>query len=230
MGWLTHFLKSTIGSKWLMAVTGAGWVLYLIAHMLGNLQIFAGPDTINGYAAALKDMPPVLWTARALLALGILFHIVLALRLKARSSAARPVGYVKKKSLRTSAAGRAMILSGLALGAFLAYHIAHFTLLVVDTDYQTLVDYAGRHDVYSMVVLGFSNVIVSSLYIVAVALVCAHLVHGLPSLFQTFGMRHPKYTPFLNRAGLTVAVLLFIGFAAVPVGVMAKWVGPAGGL
>lgn len=230
MSWLTHFLKSTIGSKWLMAITGAGWVLFLIAHMLANLQVFAGPDAINGYAAGLREMPPVLWGARSLLLLGILFHVALAIKLAGRNRGARPVGYVKKKNLRSSAAGRTMILSGLVFGFFLAYHIAHYTLLVVHPEYQDMVDPLGRHDVYTMVIAGFSNKLVAGLYIGFVALVAMHLYHGVPSLFQTLGLRHPKYTPALRGAGVGLALVLFLGFAAVPVGVMAGWVEPIGGM
>jgi len=230
MSWLTHFLKSTIGSKWLIALTGTGWVLFLIAHCLGNLQVYAGPDAINGYGAKLREMPAILWTARSLLALGILFHIALAVRLKSLSSGARPVKYVVKRHRRANPAGRAMILSGLTLGAFLAYHLAHYTLFLTNPEYKQLTDLEGRHDVYTMVVHGFSNNGLVALYILAAGLVCAHLAHGIPSLFQTFGLRHPKYTPIFGKAGVGLALLLFVGFAMVPVGVMAGWISVSGGL
>jgi succinate dehydrogenase / fumarate reductase cytochrome b subunit len=209
-----------------MAITGAGWVLYLIAHMLGNLQIFAGPDGINEYAAALREMPAVLWAARGLLLLGILFHIGLAIRLRTLSASARPVKYVKRSYRKASPAGRAMLLSGLILLSFLAYHLAHYTLHLTNPEFAGLTDAQGRFDVYTMVIIGFQNKAIAALYIISVALVCMHLMHGIPSLFQTFGLRHPKYTPLLNKAGVGLAVILFIGFAVVPIGVMAGWVDP----
>ena len=230
MRWLTDFLKSSIGSKWLVAFTGLGWIVYLIAHMVGNLQIFMGRDAINAYAASLRDMPAVLWGARSLLLLGFVLHVAFAIRLTARNRAARPVGYVKKKNLRSTVVGRTMILSGLIVLVFLAYHIAHYTLLVTNPEYQNLHDGLGRHDVYSMVVLGFSNYGISALYILGVTLICLHLGHGFPSFFQTLGLRHPKYTPLFQALGLGVAIILFVGFVSVPIAVMADWIGPAAGV
>ncbi len=228
MRWLIDFLKSSIGSKWLMAFTGMGWVLYLIAHMIGNLQIFMGREAINSYAAGLKAMPAVLWGARSLLLLGIVVHVAVAMKLTAANRSARPVGYAKKKNLRSTAAGRTMILTGLIVFFFMAYHIAHYTLLLTNPEYKELTDY-GRHDVYNMVVLGFQNYVVSGLYIVAVALICFHLSHGFPSFFQSLGLRHPKYTPLFKTVGVLLALVLFVGFVSVPIAVMADWVGPVVG-
>jgi len=227
MRWLTQFLKSSIGSKWLMAFTGMGWVVYLILHCVGNLQIFLGRDAINGYAATLRTLPAVLWGVRSLLILGIVLHVGYALKLTVANRAARPVGYAKKQHLRATLAGRTMIITGLIVFFFLAYHIAHYTLLITNPSYQNLHDGLGRHDVYSMVVIGFNHYWISALYIIAVGLICFHLSHGFASFFQSLGLRHPKYTPFLKGLGVVLSLALFVGFVSVPVAVMANWVGPA---
>lgn len=230
MRWLIDFLESSIGRKWLVALTGIGWVLYLILHMVGNLQIFAGPDAINGWAANLRTMPGVLWTVRGLLVVGIVLHVFMAIRSTMKNRAARPTKYVKRRYLRSSPAARTMIYSGLIIFAFICYHLAQFTLHWTNPEYGHMHDILGRHDVYSMVVMGFSNYGIVALYIIAVALVCMHLTHGVPSFFQTLGLRHPKYTPLLNFLGIGLALVLFVGFTSVPVSVMAHWIKPLGGM
>jgi succinate dehydrogenase / fumarate reductase cytochrome b subunit len=224
MRWLIDFLRSSIGAKMLMAVTGIGLVLFTIAHMLGNLQVFGGPAAINGYAHSLRQVPGLLWTARAGLIVAVLLHIGAAIRVTLQNLAARPEGYRARDYRAASYASRTMVWSGVILFAFVVYHLAHFTLLWVRPEYKTFIDDMGRHDVYRMVVTGFSHELVAIAYIIAVGLLCMHLAHGIPSFLQTLGIRHPKYTPMLEVAGPAIAVLLFLGFAAVPVGVMAHWV------
>jgi succinate dehydrogenase / fumarate reductase cytochrome b subunit len=139
------------------------------------------------------------------------------------------VSYARKDHRVASYAGRTMVWSGIIVFGFIAFHLAHYTLYLVTPEYKNLHDSLGRHDVYAMVVHGFSNVGLSVLYIISVGLLCAHLSHGIPSFFQSLGLRHPKYTPAIEASGPIIAVLLFLGYAAVPVGVMAKWVTLAGG-
>jgi succinate dehydrogenase / fumarate reductase, cytochrome b subunit len=224
MRWLIEFVKSSIGSKVLMALSGIGLVLFAIMHMLANLQVYSGPDAINGYAKSLRLFGPWLWVARGGLLLLALVHIGTAASLVVRNRRARPERYRYEDYRTTTFAARTMAVGGTVLLVYLIYHLSHFTFQVTDPAYQTFVDDLGRHDVYRMVVTGFSKKWVSFFYIFAVAVLCAHLAHGIPSFLQTLGLRHPRYTPTLNTLGVTIAVLLFVGYAAVPVGVMAEWV------
>ncbi len=124
-------VRSSLGSKYLMAITGLLLIGFVIAHMAGNLLLFAGPDAVNAYAHALKDKPALLWTARLLLLLIFVVHIAYGVRLTWNNSTARPVPYVCEDTLQASWASRHMFLSGLVLLAFVVYHLAHFTFGVV---------------------------------------------------------------------------------------------------
>jgi succinate dehydrogenase / fumarate reductase cytochrome b subunit len=197
--------------------------------MLANLQIFVGSSAINGYGDGLRKLPALLWGARGGLILIVLLHIFSAARLTRKNRAARPRGYAFTDYRAAGYASRTMVLSGLILFAFIAFHLAHYTLLWVDTGFQSFTDDMGRHDIYRMVVVGFSNYWVSALYVIAVGLLCSHLSHGIPSFFQSLGLRHPKYTPGVTASGPVIAVLIFAGFISVPIAVMAKWVTLAGG-
>ena len=120
-------LQTSIGKKAIVGVTGAILFGFVIAHMLGNLQAFLGPETFNGYARSLKELPAMLWSVRAVLLVSVITHIVVTLQLVAQSRAARPVGYRKQQSAATTYAAKSMKYTGPLLAAFIAYHIAHFT-------------------------------------------------------------------------------------------------------
>jgi len=229
MRWFIDFIRSSIGSKMLMAVTGIALVLFVIIHMVANLQIFMGPVAINSYGHHLRQLPPLLWGARGGLLLVVVLHIGSAIRLTLQNRAARPRAYAYTDYRAAGYASRTMALSGLILFAFIAFHLAHYTLLWVDTSFQGFTDQMGRHDIYHMVIVGFSNYWVSALYIIAVWLLCSHLSHCIPSYFQTLGLRHPKYTPGIEKSGPVIAGLIFLGFISVPIAVMAKWITLAGG-
>jgi len=229
MRWFIDFVRSSIGSKMLMGLTGIALVLFVIIHMLANLQIFVGPAAINGYGHGLRQLPALLWGARGGLTLIVLVHVISAVRLARANRAARPVGYAHTDYRAASYASRTMVVSGLILFGFIAFHLAHYTLLWVDTGFQSFTDEMGRHDIYHMVIVGFSNYGISALYIVTVGLLCAHLSHGIPSFFQSLGVRHRRITPFIEKAGPILAWLIFLGFISVPIAIMAKWITLPGG-
>jgi succinate dehydrogenase / fumarate reductase cytochrome b subunit len=207
--------------KMIMAVSGLLLVLFAIAHMAGNLQVFLGRDQINAYARGLRDLGPLLWIARAGLIVLVLIHIAAAISLTRANRAARPVPYAYYRPVVTSYAARTMFWSGLIIAAFVVYHLLHFTLHQTNPGFATLHDPYGRHDVYTMVVKGFSVTWVVAAYAVAVGLLCAHLWHGVPSFFQSLGLNHPKYNGLIDKLGPLVAVLLFVGYVSVPIGVLA---------
>lgn len=222
MSGLLKFFKSSIGAKAVMAVTGILMVGWLVAHMAGNLQMFAGPEKMNAYAYFLKHtMGNMLWFARLGLLGIILLHIWAALRVTTLNSQARPVRYVHSpKHSASSYASRTMIYSGVIVAAFLVYHLLHFTVGAVQSEHFSHVTASGHHDAYRMVVGGFQNVLVAVFYILAQILLANHTSHGISSFFRSMGWNSKKYQGFINLLGPAIAYTIFLGFISVPLGVL----------
>jgi succinate dehydrogenase / fumarate reductase cytochrome b subunit len=117
---------------------------------------------------------------------------------------------------------RMMALSGLMVLCFIIFHLLHYTAQTIDPSYRDLHDAQGRHDIYRMMILGFSNPLASGFYLVAVGLLAMHLQHGIQSLFQTLGLNSAKLRPLLEKGGTAFAWLLFIGYASIPIAVLTK--------
>jgi succinate dehydrogenase / fumarate reductase cytochrome b subunit len=202
--------------------------------MIGNVKMFDGPDAINSYAYFLKhSLGGLLWVARGgLLALFVL-HLALALRLKARSRAARPVPYQYPGSVQATVSSRTMIWTGVVVGLFVAYHLAHFTFGWVHgaeaepgkvVNYLDLRDAEGRHDVYRMVIAGFTNPYIVAIYVVAQLALFVHLLHGIQSSFQTLGLKNRRFAPAIKALGFLVALTILVGNLAIVTAVQAGWV------
>lgn len=225
MSWLVRGLTITIGRKMIVAITGAGLLVFVVVHMLGNLQVFLGRETYNDYAATLKDMGALLWVARGGLVLFAVVHVVTALQLARKNVAARPERYAVTGRIQASPASRSMTLTGVMILLFVLYHLAHFTLGFTNPEHFALADEAGRHDVYAMFVLGFRLPVVTVLYVAAMALLALHLSHGFQSTFQTLGFHNPRYVPALRRTSVALAWAIFVGNAIMPLAVLAGLVG-----
>ena len=211
-----------------MAITGAGLLLFVFFHMLGNLQIFLGQEAINRYAKFLKGMPALLWTARVGLLTIFGLHLGLAIRLKRLNWAARPRRYVIEHPNETTWASRTMLSSGLVILAFLVYHLLHFTLGVTDPANHQLVDSAGRVDVYSMVVLGFRNRYVAAAYIIAMLFLGLHLSHASSSMLQTLGATNDSFRTLVQGVGLALSLVIMLGNISIPVAVLLGLIGLPG--
>lgn len=220
MNLFSRAYNSSLGKKYVMAITGLLLFLYVIAHMAGNLQVYLGPEPLNHYAELLHSKPGLLWTARVGLFVIAVLHIISALQLAAENRAARPQRYAEGKPL-ASLASRTILLSGLIVFAFIVYHLMHFTLGVTNPDFMDLNDAAGRHDVYTMVVEGFRNPYVSVFYIVSMGLLCLHLSHGVSSLFQSLGIRRKSTLASFNRFARISAIVIFIGNCSIPIAILA---------
>lgn len=213
--WLSGFLRSSIGKKSLMAVTGLMLLAFVIGHLAGNLQIFIpdGGKKLNEYAEFLKKTPLVLWGTRFAMLVAVLVHIGVAVKLTAENHAARPVKYAGRTWREADYASRTMMWSGPIIAAFVVYHLLHYTVGSVHPKFDV-------HDVYRNVVIGFSVPWVSCAYIVAMLLLGLHLYHGFWSMFQTFGVNHPKYTPMLRSASAFLAGGIAAGYISIPVAVL----------
>jgi succinate dehydrogenase / fumarate reductase cytochrome b subunit len=131
MNLLLQPVRSSLGSKYVMALTGLFLIGFVLAHMSGNLLIYGGRDALNTYAAALKYRPTILWTFRIVLLVVFVIHVLLGIRLTRRNMTARPIRYYHEATLQASWASRHMLLTGLVLLVFTIYHLAHFTFGVV---------------------------------------------------------------------------------------------------
>lgn len=217
------WLFSSLGKKTVVAVTGIALVLFVVGHLIGNLTIFLGPDAINTYAMKLRDLGGLLWVIRLGLLAIVGLHIVFTMLVWKENRAARPQKYAVFAPMKTTVFARTMRLTGLIVLAFIAFHLAHFTMLLVDPSFAKLhteIDGRKVHDVYSMVVLGFRNPLVSVFYIFSLALVASHLSHGIGSLFQTLGLTTKTLRPVIETGGRVLAWLLFIGYASIPVSIL----------
>ena len=223
---LLRFCSSSIGRKWIVALTGLVLFGFVIGHLIGNLQVFLGsPEPINRYGAFLQGLGELLWAVRLGLLTMLVLHIVFTIKLRAENRAARPAKYAVTQRRATSAAARWMLLSGLMVLCFIIFHLLHFTVQVpavngINQDFVRLHDSEGRHDVYRMIILGFSNPYASAFYIVAVGLLALHLNHGIMSMFQTLGLNSGKLRPLWEKGGPALSWLIFLGYASIPAAVL----------
>ena len=209
-----RFYTSTTGKKAVMAVSGCVLFLFVIGHLIGNLQIYEAPEKIDNYSRFLHSMPGVLWGARIALLVMVVLHVWSSVQLAVRNYEARPTAYVKKKAAGSSYASRTMYWSGPIILAFVIYHLLDFTFGNVNPNFQ-------EGHVHDNVVASFHLIPVSAFYIFAMLLLCMHLYHGLWSMFQSLGIHHPRHSPILRRCAAAVAILIAAGNISIPVSVMA---------
>lgn len=224
---------SSVGAKVIVALSGLGLVGFTVFHMIGNLKVFQGQEAINGYAYFLThNLGALIWLARAGLLAIFLLHLTLAIRLTLRSRAARPVGYAYPGHVQATLTSRTMIWSGAVVGLFVLFHLAHFTFGLVHgaevepgkvVNYMELKDAKDplKHDVYSMVVAGFTTPWLAVLYIVAQVVLFLHLLHGVQSAFQTLGLKNNRFAPVIRLLGFAVAFVILVGNLAIVIGVWA---------
>jgi len=214
-----EFLNTSIGRKIVMAVTGLCMVLFTVIHLLGNSSIFVGPSGINAYAEHLHSMPlPIIMGFRAVMLCLFLVHVIYGIQLTIENRSGRPSNYAVKATRKATFASENMIWTGLLLFSFIVYHLLHFTLRV--TPGLTLVnDASGHFNVFAMVASSFSSFAGSGLYAAAMVVLFLHLYHGIQSLFQTFGLANDNTLPVITKAGALVALVLFVGFLAIPMSI-----------
>jgi len=225
---ISEFCHSSVGRKIIVAATGVILIVFVIGHLLGNLQIFLGPEWINGYSQHLRDLGPLLWLIRIVLLATVILHIYFTILLAIENRRARPEPYRDRNYVKASWASRHMVASGLIVLAFIVYHLAHFTFRKTDPHFALLKpDPEGHYDVFSMMVYGFQNVYVSGFYVVGLFLLTLHLTHGSSSFFQSLGFNNQRLTPKLAIGGRIFAWLLFIGYTSIPIAVLLGFIKPA---
>jgi len=216
---------SSLGKKYLMALSGLALFIFVVGHLLGNLQVFLGPEAINAYGHFLQSKPELVWTARLGLLGMVAIHIWAAIKVSAENRAARPKAYASAKLPGASYASRTMFVTGLVLLGFIVYHLLHFTVQVEGvnlrgTDFRKLVDSQQRHDIYRMIVVGFSQPVVAIFYVVSMTILSVHLSHGLSSMFQSLGLKNRKFGTIIDRLALLSAGVLVVGYSSIPLAVL----------
>ena len=224
--------KSTIGRKYLVALTGLVLVLFLAGHLAGNMLVFAGPKPFNDYAEFLHHSlhGAGIWIARLGLLAAVGIHIAATISLTRQNRAARQA-YAHQDTIQASRSSRVMIWTGLTILAFVIYHLLHFTVKAgneygsADRYFEPVFvdgDYVQRPNAWQMVIDGFSPAAwyVSLFYIIAISLLCSHLAHGVQSMFQTLGWRSKKTANFLNSLSTGYALVIWVGFVSIPVAIL----------
>jgi succinate dehydrogenase / fumarate reductase cytochrome b subunit len=206
--------QSVVGKKVVMAGTGLVLCGFVLIHMLGNLQIYLGAEKLNAYGAFLQSAKGMVWLARIVLLACTGLHILAACQLTVLNKfQARSAGYVKKASVASTYAARTMVWSGPILAVFIVYHVLHFTTGGVHPDFRP-------GDVYHNMVAGFRIPAVSLFYIAANLMLALHLYHGVWSMFQTLGVSHPRYTPWLKRGAAAFGYIVGAGNVSIPLAVL----------
>ena len=206
--------RSSIGKKYIMAVTGLIGCGYVIAHMLGNLLFFRSPEKLNAYGEFLHSLGPILMVARLILLTAVVLHIVAAYQLTRMSLESRPIGYERWKDVGSNYASRTMRWSGPILLLFIIYHVMDFTLGKTNPNFVP-------GEVYVNVVASFSVWYIAVFYIIAMIALGIHLFHGAWSMFQSLGLNNPKYDPWIRNLTILFTIAIVLGFISIPIAVMA---------
>lgn len=214
MSWLMDKLNSSIGKKFIMAFTGLLLIAFLVIHLLNNLLLFLGPEIFNSNVERLEAVKPIVRVIELLLLLIFIFHIYNALRLWYQNKKANPIKYAVNISSKNSTIySRTMVITGSIILIFLVLHLSTFWWSYNFNQHPV----NDQYPFYSIIENAFANPLLSIFYVVAMIILGFHLNHAFQSAFQTFGWRHKKYTPLVEKLGTAIAIIMTIGFGSIPV-------------
>jgi succinate dehydrogenase / fumarate reductase cytochrome b subunit len=221
---LTDFYRSAIAKKAVMAVTGLILFGFTVAHMAGNLKLYMGPEHLNEYAHFLRTVGEpllpamtLLWLARIILLVAVIFHIHSAWALTMMNREARPIDYRDRGFAKATYAARTMRWGGVIILLFIIYHLLHLTTGNAHQDFVP-------GDVYHNMVSGFQVWWVSAFYIVANLALGLHLFHGVWSMFSSLGWTNARYAPLIRTLATVFAVVVTAGNLSFPVSVLLGFV------
>ena len=215
---LLKFIGSSVGKKFLMALTGLAMVIFLLEHLSGNLLLFSkNPDPYNEYADFLLSFGWLIIVAELGLIAILLFHMVSAISISIGKKKARPVAYAKTGNAgepsKKTFSSKTMIWTGLLIFAFIAIHLKTFKF---GPNYSSTVDGVEMRDLHTLVWEVFQNPIYVVWYVGALIFLGFHLRHGFWSAFQSLGVHHPRFTPVIYSVGILVAIIISVGFLGIP--------------
>jgi len=219
MGWFSEFINSSIGKKFIMAVTGSFLLIFLIIHLIGNITLFFGPDAFNGYVKTLDSIKPLIRVIEVVLLAAFIFHIYNGLILwieNKKTQGGKLIGKykIKASSENSSFSSRTSFITGSIVFIFLVLHLGTFFWRFNVYDPQGL---ANTHQYFNIVTGFFTIWWYVTLYVIAVLLLGFHLNHGFQSAFQTFGWNHKKYFPLIKSIGTVYAIIMTLGFVSMPI-------------
>lgn len=214
---LSAYLKSSIGKKQIVAVTGLLLVGFLVFHLSMNLLVFLGPEKYNFFPELMRSTGTGLKVLELGLAAVFLTHIFFTIALVRANRKARGREYSVYKARGTrSLATRLMPYTGIILLTFLILHICDYTL----ADHHSVLSVYNGHQLglYGLVANSFAqNIFRSLFYILAMFAVGFHLAHGIQSVCQSFGINHPRYTPKIQKISTAIGLVFAVAFSAIPV-------------
>ncbi|MBK8944196.1 MAG: succinate dehydrogenase cytochrome b subunit [Ignavibacteriae bacterium] len=214
MSWLLERLNSSIGKKIIMAITGLSLLFFLVVHLINNLLLFAGPEIFNSNVEQLESIKPLIRIVEIILLAIFVLHIYNALKLYFENKKAKPHKYaIDASSQNSTFYSRYMTVSGIIILVFLIIHLATFWRTFNFEAHQLNVEFPF----YVIVQEAFANPIISIFYFIVMIFLGIHLNHAFQSAFQTFGLRHTKFTSMVERLGTFIAIVITIGFASIPV-------------
>lgn len=215
----TKFLRSSVGKKYVMGATGLIMIIFLIEHLSGNLMLLSkNPDPYNKYSHFLLSFGDILVVLELILLAFLLFHVYSGITVALGKRKARPDGYSKTASAgapsKKTISSVTMIWTGLLTFVFLAIHLKTFKY---GPHYSTVVGGIEMRDLHRLVMEVFQKPIYVIWYVGALAFLGFHLRHGFWSAFQSLGVNHPRYNGLIYTVGILVAVVLAVGFIAIPI-------------
>ena len=227
---LATFWSSSIGKKLVVAVTGIVMVLFLAGHLIGNLVVFMGPEPFNEYAYFLHHMlhGMGIWLFRLVMVGTVAAHVAATVALTLQNRAARK-DYECAATIQATQSSRTMILSGSMIFCFVIYHLLHYTARI-GNEYDTLARYKTTiegvkgevHNAWLMVIDGFSWWPATLFYVIAMTLLCLHLMHGVGSVFQTLGLRSKKSATLIQQLSIGYSLVIWLGFISIPLAIYFK--------
>lgn len=211
-------LTSQIGKKLLTGVTGLGLCLFVLGHLLGNLQLFIGAEPFNLYTHKLESLGPILYVIELVVLVGFLLHAGLGVSIYLKKKKAKPVGYALQKSAgapsKQTVSSRSMMITGSFILLFTIFHVATFKF---GAYYPTMINGIEMRDLHKLVIEKFSNPLYAFGYSAVMVLLGLHLRHGFWSAFQSLGAMNKKYTNAIYTFGIVFAVLVALGFFVLPI-------------
>ncbi|MDF1699215.1 MAG: succinate dehydrogenase cytochrome b subunit [Saprospiraceae bacterium] len=221
MNWLSKFLTSSIGRKLIMSLTGLFLIIFLIVHLLGNLQLLANDngESFNSYAYFMTTNPIIKFASIGLYAF-IILHALLGFAIWAKNKAAKGSSYAVRSNAKVTWASKNMALLGTLILAFILIHMGDFWFKMKFTDQLAMVTVSGMDhpvkDLYSQVAHTFASPLMVGAYVLGMIVLAFHLWHGFQSAFQTLGINHKKYTPIIVAAGKVYSVVIPLLYAIIP--------------
>lgn len=216
---------STVGKKIVMAITGQILVIFIIFHIAGNSSIFF--HALNAYVAGLYGLPLFVWGGRIVLVAAFAFHMGYGTVIKLENNTAKPQPYAVTHYVKATFAGRNQMWTGVIIAVFLVYHLLQFTFQVTNPSISADAhpDALGRPDVFMMVARSFQRISIAGVYVISLAALGLHLLHGIQSSFQSWGLNNDRTLPVIEKTGTVASVLLFIWYSAIPVTIAAGVLG-----